>query len=341
MNFKKNEKKFLTFDEIGNEYAKRPKTKFLWSGIKENSFGLIFGPSKSGKTILCEGLAMSIATGAKKFLETDLDGIPKKILFVGLEEQWDNRYERNASQVKHFNDHEIDLIKQNYLYQPIDFTKRIIRESDWDKLEKTITDSKAKVVFIDSITRLNHGNLEDSKTAEEIMQKLREVCYNLKITLICIHHTPKMRDQELTMNCIKGSSTFAQESDFAIGMNRTSKGHRYVKNVFFRYAKDDDDTVKEVEIDDFSSLQLIKESEENEILVRSDRRRNTDNRQKILDIFKDRPNTTITKELAVNYIMTQLNVKERMAENYLKEAIESGTLMNPTRGYYRLNTGRA
>ena len=82
---------------------------------------------------------------------------------------------------------------------------------------------------------MNPGKIEQSETAELIMQSLRNICYDLNITLICIHHTPKMYDTAITIDKIKGSSVFAQESDFAFGVNRTSLGHRYLKEVFFRF----------------------------------------------------------------------------------------------------------
>ena len=115
-------------------------------------------------------------------------------------------------------------------------------------MENLIEESEASTVVIDSITRLNHGRLEESKTAEEILQKLREMSYRQGITLICIHHTPKMNGRPLTMDSIKGSSVFAQESDFAIGVNKANNGQRYLKNVFFRYAPDDFETVTTMSI---------------------------------------------------------------------------------------------
>lgn len=331
-------KRFLTLGEMMVEYKKRPKTKFLWSGIKEKSFGLIFGPSKSGKTILCEGLAMKIAVGAKDYLGYSLNGKPKKVLFVGLEEHWENRVERNIKQLNHFNENEQELLNQNYRYQHINFAQKIVRKSDWSDLKNTIIQSESEVIFIDSITRINHGNLEDSKTAEEIMQRLRAVCYDLKITLICIHHTPKMKDEILTLNSIKGSSTFAQEADFAIGVNRTSKGHRYVKSVFFRYASDDDDKVKEIEIDDFCNLNYIKESNENEIFQRSDRRRTNNKLDEVVGFFSKQPDTTFSKKDVVKYLTSKLKVKGRMIEYYLKEASDKNLIDTSKYGYYKLKT---
>ena len=266
-------KKFLTFNEMMVNYETSPKTDYLWNGIKENSFGLVFGPSKSGKTIFCENLAMKIAMGKEDFFGYPLSGIPRKVLFVGLEEYWSSRAERNKMQFEALNEAEQNLIGENYRYQEIDFPKRIVIENDWDNLIATIIESEAEIVFIDSITRMNLGKLENSADAEKLMQKLRDVCYDLKITLICIHHTPKMFDSAITMDKIKGSAVFAQESDFAIGVNKSSKNHRYIKNVFFRNADDDCETVKEFEINNSCWLNYFNDIDEDELLARTDKRR--------------------------------------------------------------------
>jgi KaiC/GvpD/RAD55 family RecA-like ATPase len=78
--------KARTFAEMREALKTMPKPKYLYRGITEKSFGLIFGPAKSGKSIFCENLAMSIAVGRDNFLGTKLDGKPKKTLFIGLEE---------------------------------------------------------------------------------------------------------------------------------------------------------------------------------------------------------------------------------------------------------------
>ena len=39
-------KGFITFKQMLENYESSPKEEFLFSGIKEKSFGLVFGPSK-------------------------------------------------------------------------------------------------------------------------------------------------------------------------------------------------------------------------------------------------------------------------------------------------------
>lgn len=329
------ETSFVTFEEMLKQHSTRPKTKYLWSGIKGKTFGFVFGPAKSGKTIFCENMAINIAIGAKDYFGYKLDGIPKKVLFIGLEEYWEERVQRNKTQYRALSDDLKKLMLQNYLYQKVDFPRKITTKEQWTKLAEIIKSSKAEVVFLDSITRMNHGNLEDSKTAEQIVQGLRDICYNSGITLICIHHTPKMGEQqELTMNCIKGSSSFAQEIDFAVGINKTIKGYRYLKNVDFRYAPADDNTVKEFIIDDSIWLKYEKDGEETDILKRSDRRVSFNKRDKIVSFFNEHPDTTFTTGQLVGKFKDLVGIEERQAKSYLKNLSRSNLISNISHGRY-------
>jgi len=316
-------------------YKEQPRPEPLWNGITKKSFGLVFGPSKSGKTIICENFAMSLACGRKQFFGHKLDGIPKKILFLGLEEFWVNRASRNKKQYKVLKKDEQLLIDQNYLYQGIDFKKRIITRNDWKELNATVIESQAEIVFIDSITRLNHGKLEDSDTAETIMQNLREICYNNGITLLCIHHTPKMKNKEITMDCIKGSAVFSQESDFAIGINRTTKGNRYLKSVFYRYAPDDIETVSEFNLNESTWCNYNGEVYENEILERTDRRKINNKETEILNYFQENPDTTFKTSDLIYQFKQKFDIKERMSKNYLKILSDKGKIDGNKHGVYK------
>lgn len=329
-----NNKRYHTLEEMMADYENRPEKKFLWNGIKEKSFGLIFGPSKSGKTIFCENLGMSIASGENEFFGYKLDGIPKKVLFVGLEEFWENRMERNIKQFNSLEENQKELLNKNYRYQLKEFPKNILTEKNWEDLRDTIVDSGAEVVFIDSVTRMNPGKMESSDTAEKIMQKLRDICYEIQITLICIHHTPKIGDNPIIMDSIKGSAVFAQEADFAIGIHCTSRKNRYMKNVFFRYAQDDDETVREFEIGKDTWLNYMAEVDEREILERTDRRRNTESLDFIENYFKANPSATYPVNELVNYFKSELPIKDRQIKTYLKELVDKGTVVKPERGLY-------
>ena len=325
---------FLTLEEMFEMHKNRPKSKYLFSGVKEKSFGLVFGPSKSGKTIFCENLGMSLACGMDEFFGYTLDGIPKKVLFVGLEEFWDNRAGRNEKQFDVLSAEEKGLIAKNYMIQPIDFITKIVKDEDWKALEQMITDSKAEVVFIDSITRMNSGKLENSSDSEKLMQKLRDICYRTKVTLICVHHTPKMGDKIIDIDSIKGSSTFAQESDFAIAVTKAHTGKRYVKEIFFRYAPVNEDFVREFEISPSVWLEYLGDISESGTVIKKDRRVNDVPRKSIIEYLDSNTCQTYKTSELVSYLTTTLSLKDRQVKTYLKELTDSNKINNKKKGYY-------
>lgn len=328
-------KKCMTFQEMREALKNAPKPKFIWNGIKENSLGIIFGPPKAGKTIFSENLAMSLAVGRKYFFDFKLPGEPKKILFIGLEEFITERVERNKKQYELLDDKEKLLLNENYLYQPIDFTSFIKNEEQWDNLYNIIKDSDAKIIFIDSITRMNHGKIENSDTVETIMQNLREIAKNLKVTLICVHHTPKIGDSEITMDSMKGSSTFSQESDFAIAIRKTSKGHQYMKNVFFRYASCDFEYVNLFEFDSYLWANKVDEVDEVEILSRSDRRRDNSKRDYIESYINSNTSSTYSTSDLISHFSSELDIKDRQIKSYLSELTNSSKILNDRQGVYK------
>ncbi len=315
-------------------YEKEPKTNYLWSGVKDKSFGLIFGPSKSGKTIFCENLAMHLAAGKSNYFGYKLDGNPKRVLFVGLEEFWKNRAERNRKQLYSYDEKDRGLISENYISQAIDFDRLIVNNDQWKKLLDLVKSSKAEIVFIDSITRMSPGKLEDSKNAEIVMQQLRNLCYDNGITLFCIHHTPKMQDCPITMDKIKGSAVFAQEADFAIGINCTTNKARYMKNVFFRYAPDDDESVKEFNINADTTLNYIGDPLEQEMLNRTDRRRDSSNKDQISYYINSNTSLTYSTDELIGYFESNLDIKERQIKSNLSILVKEGKILNPKRGLY-------
>ena len=327
--------KTLKFSQARELYKTMPEQKKLWNGVVEKSFGLVFGPSKSGKTIFCESLAISIAVGRESYFDYPLDGIPKKVLFISLEESFRNRLGRNSKQFEALNEEDQMLMDENYDIQELNFPQFIVTKENWENLHQLIENSGAEVVFIDSITRMNHGKIEDGKTAEEIMSRLRTLSQELDITLFAIHHTPKLYGNPITMDSIKGSAVFAQESDFAIGVNRTDAKHRYMKNVFFRYENDDEEFVKEFVINQDAWLEKSDDVEEIEILRRTDRRRAEDKRDVVKAFFNSHPTVSYSAKQAIEVLEPITGLKERQIKSYLSELSKANMIDGSERGCYR------
>lgn len=191
------------------------------------------------------------------------------------------------------------------------------------------------MVIIDSVTRLNTAKLEDGKNAQDITKNLREITHKTGVTLICIHHTHKLRNQPITLDCLKGSSTFAQEVDFAIGIARTTRGHRYFKDIAYRYAQDDDITAHEFEISENCNIEKIGECDEDDILARTDRR-TTDSKQKIMEYFESIPEEKIQLKEFMPDLISHVGLKERAIKTHLSNLSDDGYLNNE-KGRYSIN----
>lgn len=332
-------KLFLNFDEFIEQYNQRPAVQYLWGGIPNNSFGFIFGPSKSGKTIFCENLAMSFAIGRHDFMGQDMNIKPQKVLIVGLEEFWANRAERNAKQFQALNDEEKLLVRRNLMVQHTDFQKYITCNDDWKKLKALIEQSGAETVIIDSLTRLNHSTIEESSVGQEITSKLRAIKDELEINLFVIHHSTKNQKNGMSMDSMAGTRVFAQEADFAISISKVeSKSgvkHRYMKQIFYRYAADDFETVSVFEINPENIwLEYKGETNEQDLVQGKDLRINPQKEDAIKGYFQENKTTTITKNQLITKFVTNSTMSERSLEYKLKELVNSEFLTQPKKGEY-------
>ena len=276
----------ITLQELVKRHDQEPEIPFLWNGIKQGSFGYIYGPAKSGKTIFCENLGLSIAAGLDNFFGQSISHDGSPVLFVSLEEHWRHRAERNNKQLKRLS---WDSDKQlNYVVVDNEFPRFFTATEDWETLNKAITDSSASVVFIDSLTRMVPGDIEKSARSRDASLRLRDIAYENDKTLIVIHHTPKLNDGgSLTIDSLAGSRVLAQEADFLIGINKCSNSTRYVKEVGFRYKQENDETVTTFSIDDYLWISPIAEIPENRVLKGRDGRFNSENADKVLEIAQN------------------------------------------------------
>ncbi|WP_282142798.1 AAA family ATPase [Cellulophaga baltica] len=317
----------LSIMELIKKSKSEPLPEYIWRGIAKGSFGFIYGPSKSGKTILCENLAISVAIGAKDYLGDKLIGMPKKVLLVSLEEYWLGRTRRNETQLKGFVESSGSLLNENFLSTKIDFLRYVDNAEDWERLTSVIENSKAEVVIIDSLTRLV-SNIEESETAKRVTQKLREITYRLGITMIVVHHSTKIGDKPINRGSMAGSRVLAQEADFAIAVTRTQLDDRYIKNIFFRYADDNSETVTKFKVNSESLwIDSVEEVKELSLYKEMDGRYNSSNADLILN-YLNSEGTTKTGELEKIFVETNTMGRKTLFNNLKKLKCENLIIQN-------------
>ncbi|MEO0900254.1 MAG: AAA family ATPase [Bacteroidota bacterium] len=239
----------LPMNALLKRHQTEPIQQHLYLGIPPVSFGYVVGPPKSGKTTFCEGLAFSIASGEDSYLDEPIRTENRKVLFLSLEEFWKNRIQRNQQQIQRLIDlHHTDWLGTQIHLIDEQFPPNLITDQDWQLVQQAIESIQPSVVFIDSLSRCYMGSIEDSRTAKQITTRLRQLVEQYQICLIIIHHTPKQIGRPLTIDSIAGSRILAQEADFALGVSKTPQGQRYIKEIFYRYAQEQD----EVKVFEFS-----------------------------------------------------------------------------------------
>lgn len=286
-----------------------PKLKMIYSGIKDKSVGVIFGPSKSGKTMYCENLAMSIAAGVDNYLGLPICIENRKVVFVSFEEHYINRTERNEKQIARLVAQYGDDWLDNYNVGNEHIPRYITSKDQWAELADYINAVQPGIVFLDSLTHMYQGAIEDSKVAVELMRNLRGLAETTDTTIAAIHHTHKMYGQRLTVDTIAGSRVLAQETDFMIGLSRTPDGQKYIKDVAFRYAPSIDDSVRTYNIGADCWLNITGQSDEGKLLSTQDGRKDDGNRNLILDFL------TQEKEAGVAYVQTNTIIDKFVAND--------------------------
>ena len=316
-----------------------PRMKMVYSGIKENSVGFIFGPSKCAKTIFCENLGMSIAAGCDSFLGKPINLENKKVLFISLEEFYAGRTERNEKQVAKLVAEKGDAWLANYMVMNENIPRYLMTDDDWKIIYGIIVETKPGIVFIDSLSRMYNGSIEDSSVAKDVMQNLREMANAMKTTIVVIHHTPKLYNSPLTINSIAGSRMIAQDADFMIGLNKTIDGKRYVKDVAFRYAPDDCETVRMFTIGEDLWLNISGDVEEFKLLSVSDGRRDDNNKEKLLDFIAAKgevnEGVVLYSEIEQRFVKTK-EMSSQTAHVQLNSLEQARKISKPEKGKYKL-----
>lgn len=324
-------------DEMFRTIKNEPPSNMIYSGIKQNSVGFVFGSSKAGKTIYCENLGMLIAAGASEYLGESI-GLKGKVLFVSLEEFYRGRTERNLKQARKLKEAYGRAWVNNYHTAPKDFPRYLITNEHWQLLYELISNCNPDVVFIDSLSRLYSGSIEESHLAKEVMKRLRELANDTKTTIIVIHHTPKMHNQPLSIDSLAGSRILAQDADFLIGINKTYDNRRYVKEVAFRYHQENSETVKLFSIDDDLWMNYTGDDEEMRLLASYDGRRTDVMRKAIYDFIINKSETyengVAVQEIKARFVNTKLMTAVALNDN-LNKLISEEKIERVSRGFYK------
>jgi len=194
---------------------------------------ILFADSNLGKSILAVQIADAISTG-RSAVPFEFEADKQSVLYCDFElseKQFEARYSIDYADHYQFNDnfYRAELNPDSEL--PSGF-------KDFDEylsasLERTIVQTRARIVVIDNLTYLGNEN-EKAKNALPLMKQLKALKSRYNLSILVLAHTPK-RDMSLpiTRNDLQGSKMLMNfcDSAFAVGESTLAQDLRYLKQI--------------------------------------------------------------------------------------------------------------
>ena len=216
------------------EQAKtRPIPKMLFGEFWfEGELCILFADTNLGKSILAVQIGNSISKG-EQIQGFKLETPKQPILYFDFElsdKQFENRYSIKFEQHYSFDNNFIRVeinpdatIPENQTFE--DYLNH--------SLERSITETGAKVLIIDNLTYLKNET-EKAKDALPLMKHLKALKNKYGLSILALAHTPKRElSKPITRNDLQGSKMLINfcDSSFSIGESHSDKNLRYIKQI--------------------------------------------------------------------------------------------------------------
>ena len=198
----------------------------------EGELCILFADTNLGKSILAVQIGNSISKG-EQIRGFKLETPKQPILYFDFElsdKQFENRYSIKFEQ--HYN------FDNNFIRVEINPDATIPEAQTFEdylnhSLERSITETGAKVLIIDNLTYLKNET-EKAKDALPLMKHLKALEKKYGLSILVLAHTPK-RDlsKPITRNDLQGSKMLINfcDSSFSIGESHSDKNLRYLKQI--------------------------------------------------------------------------------------------------------------
>ena len=198
----------------------------------EGELCILFADTNLGKSILAVQIGNSISRG-EHIQGFKLETPKQSILYFDFElsdKQFENRYSIKFEQ--HYN------FDNNFIRVEINPDATIPEAQTFEdylnhSLERSITETGAKVLIIDNLTYLKNET-EKAKDALPLMKHLKALKNKYGLSILALAHTPK-RDlsKPITRNDLQGSKMLINfcDSSFSIGESHSDKNLRYLKQI--------------------------------------------------------------------------------------------------------------
>jgi archaellum biogenesis ATPase FlaH len=204
----------------------------------EGELCILFADTNLGKSILAVQIGNSISRG-EQIRGFKLETPKQPILYFDFElteKQFEGRYSVKNEIKKRYEQHY--TFDENFIRVEINPDATIPETQTFEdflnhSLERSITETGAKVLIIDNLTYLKNET-EKAKDALPLMKHLKALKNKYGLSILALAHTPK-RDlsKPITRNDLQGSKMLINfcDSSFSIGESHSDKNLRYLKQI--------------------------------------------------------------------------------------------------------------
>ncbi len=204
----------------------------------EGELCILFADTNLGKSILAVQIGNSISKG-EQIRGFKLETPKQPILYFDFElteKQFEGRYSVKNEIEKRYELHY--AFDKNFIRVEINPDATIPLAQTFEdylnhSLERSITETGAKVLIIDNLTYLKNET-EKAKDALPLMKHLKALKNKYGLSILALAHTPK-RDlsKPITRNDLQGSKMLINfcDSSFSIGESHSDKNLRYLKQI--------------------------------------------------------------------------------------------------------------
>lgn len=264
----------------------------------EGELCILFADTNLGKSILAVQIGNSISRG-EQIRGFKLEAPQQPILYFDFElsdKQFENRYSKEFE--NHYSFHD------NFLRVEVNPDADVPESQPFEdylnySLERSITETGAKVLIIDNLTYLKNET-EKAKDALPLMKHLKALKSKYGLSILALAHTPK-RDlsKPITRNDLQGSKMLINfcDSSFSIGESHADKSVRYLKQIKQRNTEQiyDAENVCVCQIDkplNFLQFEFMQFGTEREHLKAITENERTEIETSVKDLLKAEPTLT-------------------------------------------------
>ena len=201
----------------------------------EGELCILFADTNLGKSILAVQIGNSISR-REQIEGFRLEADKQPILYCDFElsdKQFENRYSVNYDAHYTFDDNfiRVEIDPNAIIPDTLSFEEYL-----YVSLERTINETRAKILIIDNLTYLKNET-EKAKDALPLMKHLKALKTKFGLSILALAHTPK-RDlsKPITRNDLQGSKMLINfcDSCFTIGESQKDTNIRYLKQIKVR-----------------------------------------------------------------------------------------------------------